>query len=104
MSACPLAAPYMLKSVGIVVLVSAPTPAPTPAPTLGVSALIIGMPAAAIELDLAEFRRANSVSANLDRNRMLVTAKVFGSLLAAFGMQLTPDGLSRVRVIHATGH
>ena len=50
-------------------------------------------------------RCSNHVSDRLDENRMLVTEKVFGFLLAALGVQLVLNGLSDVGVIHlTTGH
>ncbi|MGO9872725.1 MAG: MarC family protein [Acidimicrobiia bacterium] len=96
----PLAVPYLLNPVGIVVLVTASAEAAS----IGIFALVIGMLVIVIALDVAVFRWANRVSAHLDQSRMLVTEKVFGFLLAALGVQLALDGLSRVGVIHLTGH
>jgi small neutral amino acid transporter SnatA (MarC family) len=44
------------------------------------------------------------VSEHLDENRMLVTEKVFGFLLAALAVQLALDGLAGVGVIHLISH
>jgi len=50
------------------------------------------------------FRWANRVSEQLNENRMLVTEKVFGFLLAALAVQLALDGLSDLGVIHLIQH
>ena len=53
-----------------------------------------------IALDAVVFRWANRVSDHLNENRMLLTEKVFGFLLAALAVQLALDGLSDLGVIH----
>jgi small neutral amino acid transporter SnatA (MarC family) len=55
-------------------------------------------------LDVAVFRWANRVSARLNENRMLVTEKVFGFLIAAIAVQLVLDGLALVGVIAPISH
>ena len=50
------------------------------------------------------FRWADAVSAKLDENRMLVTEKVFGFLIAAIAVQLVLDGLASVGVISHLNH
>jgi small neutral amino acid transporter SnatA (MarC family) len=50
------------------------------------------------------FRWANKVSNHLDENRMLVTEKLFGFLLAALAVQLMPAGLEDIGLIHLGGH
>lgn len=50
------------------------------------------------------FRWANQVSAKLDENRMLVTEKVFGFLIAAIAVQLVLDGLASAGVIAPVPH
>jgi small neutral amino acid transporter SnatA (MarC family) len=55
-------------------------------------------------LDVAVFRWANRVSARLNENRMLVTEKVFGFLIAAIAVQLVLDGLASVGVIAPISH
>jgi small neutral amino acid transporter SnatA (MarC family) len=55
-------------------------------------------------LDVAVFRWANRVSARLNENRMLVTEKVFGFLIAAIAVQLVLDGLASVGVIAPIRH
>ena len=47
---------------------------------------------------------ANRVSDKLDENRMLVTEKVFGFLIAAIAVQLVLDGLALVGVIGPVPH
>jgi small neutral amino acid transporter SnatA (MarC family) len=44
------------------------------------------------------------MSKHLDENRMLVTEKVSGFLLAALAVQLALDGLADVGVIHLIQH
>jgi small neutral amino acid transporter SnatA (MarC family) len=96
----PLAVPYLLNPAGIVVLVTASAEASSAA----VFAVVVGVLAAVLALDVAVFRWAVQVSNHLDASRMLVTEKVFGFLLAALGVQLVLNGLSDVGVIHLTGH
>jgi hypothetical protein len=57
-----------------------------------------------IVIDAAVFRWANRVSEHLNENRMLMTEKVFGFLLAALAGQLALDGLADVGVIHLLEH
>ena len=97
----PLAVPYLLNPVGIVGLVTISAEATS----LSVLALAVGILAVVLLIDVLVFRWANQVSSHLDENRMLVTEKVFGFLLAALGVQLVLNGLSDVGVIHlTTGH
>jgi small neutral amino acid transporter SnatA (MarC family) len=92
----PLAVPYLLNPAGIVVLVTASAEAAS----FGVFAVVVGALAIVIALDAAVFRWANRVSDHLNENRMLLTEKVFGFLLAALAVQLALDGLSDLGVIH----
>lgn len=94
----PLAIPYLLNPAGIVVLVTASAEAGS----IGVYAIIAAALAVVIVIDAVVFRWANRVSEHLDANRMLVTEKVFGFLLAALAVQLALDGLSDIGVIHLT--
>ena len=96
----PLAVPYLLNPAGIVVLVTASAEASSPA----VFAVVVGILAVILALDIVIFRWAVRVSNHLDASRMLVTEKVFGFLLAALAVQLALNGLSDVGVIHLTGH
>jgi small neutral amino acid transporter SnatA (MarC family) len=96
----PLAVPYLLNPAGIVVLVTASAEAAS----FGVFAVVVGALAMVIALDAAVFRWANRVSDQLNENRMLVTEKVFGFLLAALAVQLALDGLSDLGVIHLIHH
>ena len=101
MATSPLAVPYLLNPAGIVVLVtlSAETS------TVAVFAVVVGVLAVVLAIDVAVFRWAVQVSSKLDAGRMLVTEKVFGFLLAALAVQLALDGLADVGVIHlTTGH
>jgi hypothetical protein len=68
--------------------------------SLAVFAMVLGVLAVVLALDVAVFRGANSVSAHLDESRMLVTEKIFGVLLAALAVQLILDGLHSDGVIH----
>ena len=96
----PLAVPYLLNPVGIVglVTISAETR------SLDVFAVMVAILVVVLLLDVAVFRWANRVSASLDENRMLVTEKVFGFLIAAIAVQLVLDGLALVGVIAPISH
>jgi small neutral amino acid transporter SnatA (MarC family) len=97
----PLAVPYLLNPAGVVVLVTISAEADS----VGVFAMVLGLLALVLAVDVVVFRWANRVSAHLDESRMLVTEKIFGFLLAALGVQLILDGLSSVGVIaHLTSH
>jgi small neutral amino acid transporter SnatA (MarC family) len=96
----PLAVPYLLNPAGIVALITISAEVRS----LGLAAIFVGILAAVLLLDVFVFRWANRVSDHLDQNRMLVTEKVFGFLLAALGVQLILDGLDAVGVIHLTPH
>jgi multiple antibiotic resistance protein len=96
----PLAVPYLLNPVGIVGLVTISAEADS----LGVLAVMIGILVFVLLLDVAVFRWANRVSAKLDENRMLVTEKVFGFLIAAIAVQLVLDGLVSAGVIAHVTH
>ena len=96
----PLAIPYLLNPAGIVALVTLSAEADS----VAVFAMILGVLAVVLALDVAVFRLANRASDHLDESRMLVTEKIFGILLAALAVQLVLDGLDSVGVIHLTGH
>jgi small neutral amino acid transporter SnatA (MarC family) len=96
----PLAVPYLLNPVGIVGLVTISAEAES----LAVLAVSVGILAFVLLIDIAVFRWANQVSAKLDENRMLVTEKVFGFLIAAIAVQLILDGLAEAGVISAVPH
>jgi len=96
----PLAVPYLLNPVGIVGLVTISAEAES----LSVLAVAIGILAVVLLIDIVVFRWANKVSAKLDENRMLVTEKVFGFLIAAIAVQLILDGLATAGVIGPVHH
>jgi small neutral amino acid transporter SnatA (MarC family) len=96
----PLAVPYLLNPTGIVVLVTMSSEAKS----LAMLGLTLGLLAAVLAIDVVVFRWANKVSAHLDKNRMLVTEKVFGFLLAALAVQLMLNGLDDLGLIHLTAH
>jgi MarC family membrane protein len=96
----PLAVPYLLNPAGIVVLVTASADAAS----IGHIAVVFGLVAIVLALDVVVFRWANRVADHLDQSRMLVTEKVFGFLLAALAVQLVLNGLDDVGVIHLTKH
>jgi multiple antibiotic resistance protein len=96
----PLAVPYLLNPAGIVVLVTASAEAVT----FSVLLVVLGVLAVVIVLDAVVFLAANRVSKHVDENRMLIVEKVFGFLLAALAVELVLIGLSKVGVIHMTGH
>jgi small neutral amino acid transporter SnatA (MarC family) len=86
--------------VGIVGLVTISAEAES----VGVLALAIGILAFVLLIDVVVFRWANQVGAKLDENRMLVTEKVFGFLIAAIAVQLILDGLATAGVIAPIKH
>jgi small neutral amino acid transporter SnatA (MarC family) len=96
----PLAVPYLLNPVGIVVLVTLSGEAQS----ISLFAVVFGLLALILALDFVVFRWANRLSRHLDESRMLVAEKVFGFLLAALAVQLVLDGLSDAGVIHLIGH
>ncbi|HEV7640532.1 MAG TPA: MarC family protein [Gaiellaceae bacterium] len=96
----PLAVPYLLNPVGIVVLVTLSGNADS----FGLFALVVALLAIVVVLDVLVFRWANRVADHLDQSRMLVTEKVFGFLLAALAVQLVLDGLDLAGVIELTSH
>jgi len=96
----PLAVPYLLNPVGIVVLVTMSAESESAART----ALVVGLVALVLALDVAVFRWANRVGEHLDPSRMIVTEKVFGFLLAAVAVQLVLTGLDGLGVIHLNEH
>ncbi len=96
----PLAVPYLLNPAGIVALVTLSAEAGS----VAVFAMVLGVLALVLALDVAVFRVANRASDHLDESRMLVTEKIFGILLAALAVQLVLDGLDSVGIIHLAGH
>jgi small neutral amino acid transporter SnatA (MarC family) len=96
----PLAVPYLLNPIGIVALMTISAEAKS----LSVLAVEFGILVLVLLLDVLVFRWANRVSDKLDENRMLVTEKVFGFLIAAIAVQLVLDGLHAVGVIGPIPH
>jgi multiple antibiotic resistance protein len=96
----PLAVPYLLNPVGIVGLMTISAEAKS----LSVFAAEFGILVFVLLLDVVVFRWANRVSEKLDENRMLVTEKVFGFLIAAIAVQLILDGLAMAGVIAPVPH
>ena len=96
----PLAIPYLLNPAGIVTLVTLLAESNS----VAVFAMVLGLLALVLALDVAVFRWANRVSDHLDESRMLVTEKIFGFLLAALAVQLMLDGLESLGLIHLSSH
>ena len=96
----PLAVPYLLNPVGIVGLMTISAEAKS----LAVFAVELGILAFVLLIDVVVFRWANRVSEKLDENRILVTEKVFGFLIAAIAVQLILDGLVQVGIIAEVPH
>ena len=96
----PLAVPYLLNPVGIVGLMTISAEAKS----FSVFAVEFGILVFVLLLDVVVFRWANRVSEKLDENRMLVTEKVFGFLIAAIAVQLILDGLASEGVIGTVPH
>jgi multiple antibiotic resistance protein len=96
----PLAIPYLLNPAGIVTLMTLSAESDS----FAVFAMVLGVLAVVLALDVVVFRTANRVSGHLDESRMLVTEKIFGFLLAALAVQLILDGLHSDGVIHLVSH
>ena len=96
----PLAVPYLLNPVGIVGLMTISAEADS----LSVFAVALGLLALVLLLDVAVFRWAGRVAEKLDEDRMLVTEKVFGFLIAAIAVQLILDGLASAGVLATVPH
>ena len=96
----PLAIPYLLNPAGIVTLVTLSAESNS----VAVFAMVLGLLALVLALDVAVFRWANRVSDHLDESRMLLTEKIFGFLLAALAVQLMLDGLDSLGLIHLSSH
>jgi small neutral amino acid transporter SnatA (MarC family) len=96
----PLAVPYLLNPVGIVGLMTISAEAKS----VSVFFTEFGILVFVLLLDAVVFRWANRVSEKLDENRMLVTEKVFGFLIAAIAVQLILDGLALTGVIGPVHH
>ncbi len=96
----PLAIPYLLNPAGIVALVTLSAEADS----VAVFAMVLGVLALVLAIDVGVFRLANRASDHLDESRMLITEKIFGILLAALAVQLVLDGLDSIGIIHLTGH
>ncbi len=96
----PLAVPYLMNPAGIVALVTLSAEADS----VAVFAMVLGVLALVLALDVGVFRLANRASDHLDESRMLVTEKIFGILLAALAVQLVLDGFDSLGLIHLSGH
>ncbi len=96
----PLAVPYLLNPVGIVGLITISAEAKS----VSVFLLDLGLLAAVLLIDVVVFRWANRVGEKMDENRMLVTEKVFGFLIAAIAVQLVFDGLVQLGIISSLAH
>jgi small neutral amino acid transporter SnatA (MarC family) len=96
----PLAVPYLLNPVGIVGLITISAESKS----FSVLAVAFGILVFVLLLDVVVFRWANRVSEKLDENRMLVTEKVFGFLIAAIAVQLILDGLDLAGIIGPVPH
>jgi small neutral amino acid transporter SnatA (MarC family) len=96
----PLAVPDLLNPVGIVGLVTISAEAGS----LSVLGAEIAVLAVVLLIDVVVFRWAGRVSDRLDENRMLITEKVFGFLIAAIAVQLVLDGLASAGIIDSVPH
>jgi multiple antibiotic resistance protein len=96
----PLAVPYLLNPVGIVGLITISAEANT----ISVFAVDLALLAVVLLIDIVVFRWANRVGEKMDENRMLVTEKVFGFLIAAIAVQLVFDGLVQLGIITSLTH
>jgi small neutral amino acid transporter SnatA (MarC family) len=86
----PLAVPYLLNPVGIVGLVTLSAEAQT-LRDLAVAIVTLG---AVLALDWAVFHWANRLGPTLNEERMLVTEKLFGFLIAAVAVELILSGVT----------
>ena len=74
------------------------------AKSFSVFAVEFGILVFVLLIDVVVFRLADRVSGKLDENRMLVTEKVFGFLIAAIAVQLVLDGLVQIGVLASVPH
>ena len=74
------------------------------AKSFSVLAVEFGILVFVLLVDVVVFRWANRVSEKLDENRMLVTEKVFGFLIATIAVQLVLDGLVQIGVLASVPH
>jgi small neutral amino acid transporter SnatA (MarC family) len=96
----PLAVPYLLNPVGIVGLVTISADAES----ISVFAVEFGLLVLVFGLDVVVFWFAGRIGDKLDENRMLVTEKVFGFLIAAIGVQLVLDGIASIEATTPVVH
>ena len=96
----PLAVPYLLNPVGIVGLITISAEAES----IAVFTVALGILALVLLIDVVVFRLASRVSKTLDENRMTVTEKVFGFLIAAIAVQLVVDGMVQVGILTSIPH
>ncbi len=100
LAASPLAIPYLLNPVGIVVLISLSADSHS----FAAYGLVLLELLLILLIDIVVFRWAKGISQQLDASRMLVVEKVFGFLLAAVAVQLALDGLTDLGLIHLAAH
>ncbi len=99
MAVYPLAVPYLLNPVGIVVLVIVSGQISSVLEAGVVIAVILWTAA----VDLAVFRNMDKLSKRLDPARMAVTEAVFGILLTAVAVQMVVNGMDSLGIISRSG-
>ena len=69
-----------------------------------VFALVVGLLALVLGLDVAVYRIGNRISSQLNESRMVVTEKVLGFVLAAIAVELALADLASAGATHPIGH
>jgi len=100
MAQYPLAIPYLLNPVGIVMLVIFSTSIDS----VSKLALFVGLVLFMALLDWLVFSHLDGLMKHLDKSRLAVTEAIFGVLLSALAVELVLIGLSGLGVIEAVAH
>jgi multiple antibiotic resistance protein len=95
----PLAVPYLLNPVGIVVLIIASGKVAT----LSSGALVVGLVLAVGAFDFLIFRNIDKLSKRMSPSMLVISEVVFGILLTAVSVELLVRGLSSLGVVNMTG-
>jgi multiple antibiotic resistance protein len=96
----PLTIPYLVTPVGIVVLVTLSAESHS----VTVYAVVVGLLALVLLLDVLVLLGASRVSKHLHKNRMQLLEHLFGFLLAALAVELALSGLDSLGLIHLDLH
>jgi multiple antibiotic resistance protein len=96
----PLTIPYLVTPVGIVALVTLSAESHS----VAVYAVVVGLLALVLMIDVLVLLGASPLSKHLHKNRMQLIEHVFGFLLAALAVELALSGLDSLGLIHLDLH